>query len=409
MPSVTKTVTNEVNMLTESVIKKHLKMGVYAQLSDGNARGTGRLVLRIKGTDATWYAQQWVDDKRRLTKIGVYPELTLASARVEFSTRFQPKIIAKEDIRTAPPIGTVKALFDDYVAHLKAKDKRSAEDVEYTLARMAVRIGENQLANRVTSKDIVEAIRPTYDSGCASMADHMRGYIRSAYGWAIRSQNDYRSKASEKFKLTTNPAYNIPTEPKVAGERWLSVDELRAFWRWNGTTNINRNTDPRNYIAMKFLCMTGQRSEEIARLHASMINRRMNLIEWSKTKNGKAHVLPITATVLDVLDRAVPNEHGFLFPSEVFPERHITDQTIRLVCARYCANTKANHFSPRDLRRTWKTLSGQAGISKEDRDRLQNHSKSDVSSVHYDRYDYLKEKRQAMEAWMSWFEKNIIQ
>jgi hypothetical protein len=44
------------------------------------------------------------------------------------------------------------------------------------------------------------------------------------------------------------------------------------------------------------------------------------------------------------------------------------------------------------LRRTWKTLAGNAGISKEMRDRLQNHSKGDVSSRHYDRYDYLVER-----------------
>jgi hypothetical protein len=39
----------------------------------------------------------------------------------------------------------------------------------------------------------------------------------------------------------------------------------------------------------------------------------------------------------------------------------------------------------RDLRRTWKTLAGQAGLSKEIRDRLQNHTLQDVSSKGDDR------------------------
>lgn len=60
-----------------------------------------------------------------------------------------------------------------------------------------------------------------------------------------------------------------------------------------------------------------------------------------------------------------------------------------------------------EKRRTWKTLAGQIGISKEDRDRLQNHAQGDVSSVHYDRYDYLKEKRAAMLQWGTWFEATI--
>lgn len=48
-------------------------------------------------------------------------------------------------------------------------------------------------------------------------------------------------------------------------------------------------------------------------------------------------------------------------------------------------------FTARDLRRTCKTLMGEAGISKEIRDRIQNHALNDVSSKHYDRYDYLPE------------------
>jgi integrase len=53
----------------------------------------------------------------------------------------------------------------------------------------------------------------------------------------------------------------------------------------------------------------------------------------------------------------------------------------------------------RDLRRTWKTLAGKAGISKEIRDRIQNHALGDVSSRHYDRWSYMPEKRAAMKKW----------
>ena len=56
-------------------------------------------------------------------------------------------------------------------------------------------------------------------------------------------------------------------------------------------------------------------------------------------------------------------------------------------------------FDPRALRRTWKTLAGQARISKEGRDRLQNHRAQDVSTKFYDRYDGLREARAAMRTW----------
>ncbi|MCY1359615.1 hypothetical protein D9M69_461970 [compost metagenome] len=59
-------------------------------------------------------------------------------------------------------------------------------------------------------------------------------------------------------------------------------------------------------------------------------------------------------------------------------------------------------FTLRDLRRTCKTLMGIAGISKELRDRIQGHAFSDVSSKHYDRYDYLKEKSEGLRVWARW-------
>lgn len=38
-------------------------------------------------------------------------------------------------------------------------------------------------------------------------------------------------------------------------------------------------------------------------------------------------------------------------------------------------------------------------VSKGLLDRIQNHALQDVSSKHYDRYDYLREKRKALELW----------
>lgn len=45
------------------------------------------------------------------------------------------------------------------------------------------------------------------------------------------------------------------------------------------------------------------------------------------------------------------------------------------------------------------TLARQAGISKELRDRLQNHTLQDVSSKSYDRWNYMPDKRAAMDVW----------
>ena len=39
------------------------------------------------------------------------------------------------------------------------------------------------------------------------------------------------------------------------------------------------------------------------------------------------------------------------------------------------------------------------GVSTEMRDRLQNHKRAGVSAKHYDRYDYIQEKREIISQW----------
>ncbi len=50
---------------------------------------------------------------------------------------------------------------------------------------------------------------------------------------------------------------------------------------------------------------------------------------------------------------------------------------------------------------------GEAGLSKEIRDRIQGHAFSDVSSKHYDRYDNWTEKQAAMKKWERWLNQQI--
>ncbi|EET0189482.1 integrase, partial [Escherichia coli] len=90
----------------------------------------------------------------------------------------------------------------------------------------------------------------------------------------------------------------------------------------------------------------------------------------------------------------------YIFPLSTNGKRPVrTDSLARAIMYFRACNPDFKIFTARDLRRTCKTLMGEAGISKEIRDRIQNHALNDVSSKHYDRYDYLPEKRRALEIW----------
>jgi hypothetical protein len=69
------------------------------------------------------------------------------------------------------------------------------------------------------------------------------------------------------------------------------------------------------------------------------------------------------------------------------------------IVEQYIRKSGVDPFQMRDLRRTWKSLAGDAGIAKEACDRLQNHSYRDVASVHYDRSDHWIIKCEGVDRW----------
>jgi len=117
-------------------------------------------------------------------------------------------------------------------------------------------------------------------------------------------------------------------------------------------------------------------------------------------------VIPINNIAYDVLINNPRLHDVFLFPATNGKEPMRTDGFSQ-AATRLCKQISIDHFTPRDLRTTFKTLAGKAGIDKKIRDRLQNHALTDVSSKHYDRYDYLPEKRQAVATWNNYLERII--
>ena len=393
--------------LTDTTIRHALKRvelsGKQENLADGEGRGTGRLVLVLKPmpkrVTADWMAQQWRDNKRTKKKLGSYPSMSLAQAREVFKRDFADVIQKGRSIKIATDArpGTVADLFEGYVASLKAAGKPSWKETEKGLNKIADTLGRNRLAREIESEEIVELIRPIYERGARSMADHVRCYIHAAYSWGMKSDNDYRSTSPRRFRIPFNPAAGIPTEPKVQGTRWLSEDEFVRFYCWLECPDTP--VHPSYPRAVQLIMLTGQRVEEIARFHVDQWDAKERVIDWSKTKNLQPHAVPVPSLAAELIESIRPNEFGWYFPSAKDPSKPVSHGTLYSFVWRQRHRGVIPYATNRDLRRTFKTLAGKAGVSKEIRDRLQNHALQDVSSKNYDRWNYMPEKRAGMKQW----------
>jgi integrase len=147
--------------------------------------------------------------------------------------------------------------------------------------------------------------------------------------------------------------------------------------------------------------------------HLDQPARAVWTIPGERTKNKLAHVVPLGPMALEIIKARIAAEasrkNDFpLFPSPRKPEKSMTAQSLgsamrslteKLPASEAAESWVAHRPTPHDLRRTFRTRLPQIGVPVDIRDRLMNHIPTDVGSKHYDRHQYLDEKRAALTAW----------
>ncbi|WP_342241056.1 Arm DNA-binding domain-containing protein, partial [Inquilinus sp. OTU3971] len=197
--------------LTDGAIRRAIKdvesTGKQKSLPDGEGRGVGRLVLVLrrmpKRVLAEWMAQQWRDGRRIKAKLGDYPSMSLAEAREVFKRDYAGPIQKGRSIKIATDTrpGTVADLFEAYAAALKEAGKPSWKETEKGLNKVADLLGRHRPAREIEPDEVTEVLRPIFERGVRSMADHVRSYIRAAYSWGMKSEHDYRNASPRRFRL----------------------------------------------------------------------------------------------------------------------------------------------------------------------------------------------------------------
>lgn len=362
---------------------------------------------RTQGTLGRHPDMSLVDARERATawrvsiRAGVDPVLQEGREREAAQAAAQA---AAEAAERDSALGTVADLFELYIRALQADGKRSATQVADIYRRdIGPAIGAKR-ARDVTADDIADLLAVIADRGALTFANRARSYLVAAFAFGAKAHRLPRWRNEAKtFDLSGNPARDteraLKREPR--GQRWLSRDELRTVWRALDPLDIPTR------CALRLLLSTGQRVEEVVRAEWSEFDRDQKLwvIPASRRKTGAEHAVPLTDLQIALLDELVPFSEGtrYLFPARGGKAPRTYHWLLQVV-HRLSARLDMDRWTPRDARRTWKTLAGAVGIDLELRNRLQGHALTDVGSLHYDRHEYADEKRRAMQRWCDWLQ-----
>jgi len=254
--------------------------------------------------------------------------------------------------------------------------------------------GERDIQD-IAKRDVIDLLDGIVDSGRLVTANRVRAYLNKFLNWCV-----------ERDILSVSPAIGIkPVAKEVSRDRVLTDDEIR--WFWLACETIKQPWGPMG----KMLLLTGQRLNEVA----SMTDREVTGSVWrlsaSRTKNGRAHDVPLSDAALKILNENEQIEGGRGFyhtttgetPLSGFHKgkQRIADQMQAIAESEVGKAVDIPHWTFHDLRRTAATGMARLGIAVRVTEAVLNHVSGTGGGIVavYQRHDYAEEKRRALDAW----------
>jgi integrase len=305
------------------------------------------------------------------------------------------------------------ALLERYVERLRAAGKTAtARDVENIVKNHLREAFPDVVA--MPARDVrATALRPALarllEAGKGRTAGKLRSYVRAAYALAIRAPADPRaSEAMLGFGVEANPADALPalTEEVRRGDRVLTATELRAYVAAVRALPESR-ARVRDALLLSLL-LGGQRPTQLIRARPIDVDfdagTLMLLDPKGRRREPRRHLLPLTKTTAAILRKRhdAHRDGASLFdapdgsPMAVETLSHAVAEIRDGMIKRGEARAP---FQLRDVRRTVETMLASAGVPKDVRAQLLSHGLGGVQQAHYDRHEYLDEKRAALVAW----------
>jgi integrase len=324
-------------------------------------------------------------------KIGVYPAMPLASALKAFADLREQRHKG-EDLparrqratQTEKRSPTVKTLCHEYIERHAKPNKRSWQQDKRMLDKDVIPSWGRLRAAGIERADVVALLDTITDRNAAMQAGKVLALVRKVWNFGI-----------DRGVLTSNPASRIPRPVKARTiNRVLSDIELKKVWPKFAKSGLR----PQVGAAMQLQLLTGQRIGEVLQAEWSEIDLAAQtwLIPATKSKNKREHLVPLSAQAKAIIE-AQPQAGRFIFPGR--GEAAIRSEVAAHELAEAFPALGVAKFTTHDLRRTVETRMASIGIGKETRDRVLNHTDRSVGGMHYNRYDYLPEKRAALDKW----------
>ena len=324
------------------------KPGQRLTLNDDLTPG---LHLRVSGATGrkSWMLRYRFNGEERRRRIGRYPAMSLAEARVEARRRVAIVDAGEDPDRQrharAGEDRSFRALCE-MVLEAKAKTTRTKTQKLRRAAvdRYLAPAWGDRPANAISRADVIELTERIRDDGKAVTANRVRTIANLVF-----TEGAYREFGGPGY-LVANPVQGtrppVPKEP--TRDRFLDRQEIAALWRVLGDQN------PLTEAVGKLALLTGQRIGQVLRMRWDRIDGDVWETPPEHHKAGRRIMTPLSTEALKVLDslRQIAVGDDWLFPSRGGSKLpHLTNVSSKTL-QRVRKKTGFPHWTWHDLRRT---------------------------------------------------------
>lgn len=367
-----------------------LMPGLLVRVTD---QGGKTFMLRARYPGARTHA------RRALGKVGV---LTVEAARDKarnwhalLARGLDPAAQAREDrlavLRSQQH--TFRAVCEAYFAHIKSEGYKKAKVHEREIRKEFVSVWAERSIHDITQDDLAAVIN-SIKARAPGQARELFTRAKTLWRWAI---------GCGAYGLTSSPADRLGSKALVGSKksrsRVLSDPELRALW-----AAVEAEPQPwRQYYQL--LIISGQRKSDVSDADWSEFDfdKRLWVIKAERYKTGVAQVVPLTREMLALLDQLPCYQSGeFVFSSSWgrAPVTNFSKPKLRLDARMRAALPKLPDWVVHDIRRTVRSHLSALPVEQHVRELVIGHAQAGVKGI-YDRYEYLDEKREALELWQA--------
>jgi integrase len=350
-----------------------------------NVPGFGLRVSAAGGR--TWFLMYREPNGRQVRhKIGTHPPMGLEQARKAARTALLGVQLNESDPAAAKrarrSAESFDKLADRFIEDWAKPHKRSWREDARQIRSMCLPRWRGRAAADITHADVRDLLGAVAKSRGGITANRLRALLSKLFGWAV-SQN----------YIPANPASDLPRLVKeISRARVLTDDEIRTLWTHLDDATADDVLPAGVALWLRLRLLTGQRGGSVARMKWADLDFERKVWEIpADLKAAHEHLVPLSPQVIALLkERRKAVSAGSIYVLEGGRSRR---QRLGVTDA-----IGLEDFKPHDLRRTAATGMARAGVQRFIVARVLGYVDRSVTGV-YDRYEYLSEKRWALDTW----------